>query len=146
MKVTSNAGLHWFYLSLHCAWSKKLKCQFINWWDMKEKNNGELVIHVIFAIGIHTPHSTTLGSHWLLNIFSVFYPFGLAIHSSQMGITQGLKTKWLSFPFLFYLPCWLTFAVTAKKEMELIAMLVTLKWFKLSFQDQLHCFNWCSFA
>ena len=50
---------------------------------MKEKNNGELVIHVIFAIGIHTPHSTTLGSHWLLNIFSVFYPFGLAIHSSQ---------------------------------------------------------------
>ena len=60
---------------------------------MKEKNNGEVVIHVIFAIGIHTPHSTTLGSHWLLNIFSVFYPFGLAIHSSQMGITQGLKTK-----------------------------------------------------
>lgn len=43
---------------------------------MKKKNNGELVIHVIFAIGIHTQHSTTLSAHWLPKIFSVFYPFG----------------------------------------------------------------------
>ena len=46
-----------------------------------------------------------------------------SLHSSQVGITQGLETKRLS-PSSFYLPYWLTFAVTAKKEMELIAMLV----------------------
>lgn len=42
---------------------------------MKKKKNGELVIHVIFAIGIHTQHST-MSAHWLPKIFSVFYPFG----------------------------------------------------------------------
>ena len=36
---------------------------------------------------------------------------------------KALKEN-VSFPSSFYLLYWLTFAVTAKKEMELIAMLV----------------------
>ena len=53
-----------------------------------------------------------------------------SLHTRQVGITQGLEKKRLFFIFIS-LALQLTFEVTAKKEIEFIAMLVALKRIKL---------------